>query len=188
MMTGDRWVLLPVDMQQAFDTDAWPRRWNRSVDDHGRQLLDAWRVTDRPVVHVRHDSVEPGSALRPGLPGHRHRDGFEPRPDEAVVAKSVNSAFVGTDLDLRLRRLGATGVVAFGFSTDMCVSTTVRHGANLGWPIVLAHDACDCFDLPSTDGPVIPAEEIHRAHVATLAHEFCEVASTAELVDRIGRQ
>lgn len=184
-MLDERWVLLPVDMQRGFDSDAWPRRWNRAVDDNGRRLLDAWRATGRPVLHVRHDSVEPGSTLRPGQPGHRFRDGFEPRPDEAVVAKSVNSAFIGTDLDLRLGRIGATGLVTFGISTDMCVSTTVRHGANLGWRMLLAHDACDCFDLPALDGSVIPAEDIHRAHLATLAHEFCTVASTADLIDRM---
>ena len=65
-----------------------------------------------------------------------------------MVTKSVNSAFIGTDLDLQLKRLGAKHVVAFGISTDMCVSTTIRTGANMGWDMILVPDACDCFDLP----------------------------------------
>jgi hypothetical protein len=68
-------------------------------------------------------------------------------PGEPVVAKSVNAAFIGTDLDLRLRRLGAQQLVVFGISTDMCVSTKIRVGANLGWRMMLVEDACDCFDL-----------------------------------------
>jgi len=99
-----------------------------------------------------------------------------------VVSKSVNSAFIGTDLDLRLRRLGAERIVTFGISTDMCVSTTVRVGANLGWKMVLVTDACDCFELPDGHGGTIPARAIHDAHVATLGFEFCEVASTAQIV------
>ena len=28
-------VLLPVDMQQAFDLPSWPPRWNEAVDRNG---------------------------------------------------------------------------------------------------------------------------------------------------------
>jgi nicotinamidase-related amidase len=177
----DRAVLVPIDMQQAFDGPGWPRRWNDSADANGLALLAAWRSAGRPIIHVRHDSVESGSSLSAGAPGNAFRPGFEPRADEPLVVKSVNSAFIGTDLDLRLRRLGAKHVVTFGISIDMCVSTTVRTGANMGWDMVLVPDACDCFDLPDGSGGTIPAEEVHRAHVATLAFEFCRTLSTAEL-------
>ena len=80
----------------------------------------------------------------------------------------MNSAFIGTDLDLRLKRLGAKHVVAFGISTDMCVSTTVRTGSNMGWDMILVPDASDCFDLPDGQGGTIAAEDVQRAHVATL--------------------
>lgn len=178
----DRAVLLPIDMQQAFDEPAWPRRWNPAVDDNGRALLAAWRRASRPIIHVRHDSATPDSSLAPGQPGNAFRPGFGPRDGEPLVTKSVNSAFIGTDLDLRLRRLGARHVVVFGISTDMCVSTTVRTGANMGWDMILVPDACDCFDLPDGRGGTIPAEQIHVAHVATLAFEFASVMNVADLV------
>jgi nicotinamidase-related amidase len=177
----DRAVLLPIDMQQAFDAPPWPRRWNQNVDSNGLALLAAWRAAGRPIIHVRHDSVEPGSTLAPGTPGNALRPGFEPLDGEPLVTKSVNSAFIGTDLDLSLKRLGAKHVVAFGISTDMCVSTTVRTGANMGWDMVLVRDACDCFDLPDGQGGTIAAEEVQRVHVATLAFEFCRTLSTTEL-------
>jgi nicotinamidase-related amidase len=176
-----RAVLLPIDMQLAFDEPRWPRRWNADVDRNGMALLAAWRAAGRPIIHVRHDSVAPGSSLAPGAAGNAFRPGFEPLGDESVVSKGVNSAFIGTDLDLRLKRLGARHVVVFGISTDMCVSTTVRTGANMGWDMILVPDACDCFDLPDGSGGTIPAEEIQRAHVATLAFEFCRIFPTAEL-------
>ncbi|MGY2053016.1 cysteine hydrolase family protein [Methylobacterium sp. JK268] len=175
-------VLIPIDMQRAFDAPPWPGRWNREADRNGLRLLAAWRDAGLPIIHVRHDSAEPDSTLRPGRPGHRFRDGFEPRDGEPVVAKSVNSAFIGTDLDLRLRRLGATDLVVFGLTTDMCVSTSVRTGANLGWRIALVGDACDCLDLPDGAGGVIPAAQVHAVHCATLAYEFCRVIATEEAV------
>lgn len=178
-------VLLPIDMQKAFDGPPWPRRWNSALDRNGLALLDAWRRRGLPIIHVRHDSVAPGSTLRPGEPGHAFRDGFAPRQGETLVAKSVNAAFIGTELDLRLRRLGATSVVAFGLSTDMCVSTTVRVGANLGYRMVLVADACDCFDLPDGRGGSIPAETVHAVHLATLGFEFAAVASTAAVLAQL---
>jgi hypothetical protein len=85
--------------------------------------------------------------------------------------------------DLRLRRLGAQSVVVFGITTDMCVSTTVCVGANLGWRMVLVHDACDCCDLLSVmTGGIIPARDVHDAHVATLAAEFCTAVSTRDIL------
>lgn len=72
--------------------------------------------------------------------------------------------------------------MAFGISTDMCVSTTIRTGANLGWRFTLVADACDCFDLPDGQGGTIPATAIQAAHVATLSAEFCEIARTADLI------
>ena len=176
-------VLLPIDMQQAFDRAPWPRRWNSNVDANGLALLADWRAAKLPIIHVRHDSIERGSTLAPGTCGNAFRPGFEPQGAEQLVTKGVNSAFIGTDLDLRLKRLGAKHVVVFGISTDMCVSTTVRTGANMGWDMVLVPDACDCFDLPDDKGNVIPAEEIQRAHVATLAFEFARTFSTADLTE-----
>lgn len=177
----DNAVLLPVDMQQAFDSAPWPRRWNQDLDRNGLRLLDIFRQAGRPIIHVRHASVEPNSILRPEAPGHAYRDGFGPQEGEAEIVKSVNSAFIGTDLDLQLRRLGARSVVAFGVSTDMCVSTTIRTGANMGWRMVLVADACDCFDLPDGSGGTLPAETVHAVHLATLRAEFCEVVSVQDM-------
>jgi len=97
---------------------------------------------------------------------------------EPLVSKSVNAAFIGTDLDLRLRRLGVRHVVLFGISTDMCVSTTARVAANLGYRVTVVGDACACFELPDGNGGTIDADAIHRAHLATLRAEFAEVVDT----------
>ena len=177
-----RTVLLPIDMQQAFDDPKWPKRWNKAADSNGRALIAEWRRSGRPIIHVRHDSITPSSSLAPGQPGNAFRPGFEPLDGEAMVTKGVNSAFIGTDLDLRLKRLGARHGVTFGISTDMCVSTTVRTGANLGWDMLLVPDASDCFDLPDGKGGTIPAQQVHDVHVATLAFEFCRIVMTGDLV------
>ena len=182
MHLDERTALIPIDVQQAFDYEPWPRRNNPDMEGNGLRLLAAWRASGRPVIHVNHASVVPESTLAATHPGHAFRPGYEPRAGEPLVTKSVNAAFIGTDLDLRLRRLGITSVVLFGISTDMCVSTTARVAANLGYRTIVAGDACFCFDQPDGDGGVIPAEQIQRAHLATLRAEFAEVAGTDALI------
>ncbi len=98
-------VLLPIAMQRGFGAPGSPALSSRP-DAPALRLLDAWRESGRIVVHVRHESVEPGSGFAPGLPGNAMRDGLSPEPGEALATKSVNAAFIGTDLDLRLRRWG----------------------------------------------------------------------------------
>jgi nicotinamidase-related amidase len=175
-------ALIPIDVQRGFDFPPWGRRDNPAMEDNGRRLLAAWRAALWPLIHVRHDSVMPGSPLATAHPGNAFRDGFEPLTGEPVVAKSVNAAFIGTDLDLRLRRLGVSTVVLFGISTDMCVSTTARVAANLGYRTIVVGDACQCFDLDDGEGGTIRAEDIARAHLATLRAEFAEVLDTSALV------
>lgn len=175
-------ALIPIDVQRGFDYPPWGHRDNPEMEANGMRLLDAWRTSGRVLIHVRHDSVIAGSSLHPDHPGNAFRDGFDPHAGEAVVGKSVNAAFIGTDLDLRLRRLGITSVVLFGISTDMCVSTTARVASNLGYRTVVVGDACACFDLPDGDGGIIAAEAISRAHLATLRAEFAEVVGTNDVI------
>ena len=175
-------ALLIIDVQQGLDDPYYGARNNPAAERRMAELLAAWRAAGRPVLHAQHLSLRPGSPLREGAPGSAIKPEVQPLPGEPVFRKHQNSAFIGTDLDLRLRRLGARHVVAFGISTDMCVSTTVRTGANMGWDMVLVDDACDCFDLPDGKGGLISAKAVQAAHVATLGFEFCKVVSTAEVL------
>jgi nicotinamidase-related amidase len=180
-----RTVLLPIDVQRGFDDARWGRRNNPAMEANGLAVLAAWRAAGLPIVHVRHDSLVAGSPLAPGQAGNAFRAGFEPATGEALVTKSVNSAFIGTDLSLRLARLDAKSLVVFGITTDMCVSTTVRMASNLGYRTFLVGDACACFGVLGSDGIEVGADDVHRAHLATLHAEFARVVSAAAVVEAL---
>jgi nicotinamidase-related amidase len=175
LVLDTRTALIPIDMQRAFDL---PASSNPAVATNGLRLLAAWRAARLPLLHVRHDSVRAGSPFAPGHPGNPLLPGFEPQGDEPLVTKSVNAAFIGTDLDLRLRRLGVEQVVLFGMTTDMCLSTSARVAANMGYRTIVVGDATACFDLVDADGRSVSAADLHRAHLATLHAEFATVTST----------
>lgn len=177
-------ALLLVDVQQAFDDPAWGPRNNPGAEVNLLRLLAAFRSAGRPVAHVKHDSVEPASTLRPERPGNALKPGFEPAGGEPLFSKSVNSGFIGTGLEAWLRDRGLTGLVIGGFITNHCVSTTARMAGNLGFRTAVVSDGCATFDFRDAEG-VIPAATMHRLGLAELRGEFAEVLSTDEVLGRL---
>jgi nicotinamidase-related amidase len=177
-------ALLLIDVQQAFTDPSWGPRNNPGAEANLRRLLEAFRASGRPVLHVKHDSTEPGSTLRPGLPGNALIAGLEPAGDEPLFGKCVNSAFIGTGLEEYLHGRGIEGLVLGGFITNHCVSTTARMAGNLGFRTVVVADACATFDFRDGEG-VIPAETMHRIGLAELRGEFAEVLDTETVLARL---
>ncbi len=175
-------VLLLIDVQRAFDDPALGRRHPDGVDATVGRLLSAWRDAGWPVVHVHHASTEPDSPLRPERAGYAVKPEAAPLPGEPVLVKHVNAAFIGTDLEARLRAAGHDALTVAGFTTDHCVSTTVRMAGNLGFDVQLVADACAAFDRPAADGTVIDAATVQRVHLASLDGEFCRVVSADEVL------
>jgi nicotinamidase-related amidase len=146
-------------------------------------LLRTWRREGRPVVFVRHDSVEERSPLRPERPGNAFKDVVSGEPD-LLVTKRVHSAFLGEpDLHAWLRAAGIDEVVICGIATHQCCETTARMASNLGYGTVFALDATHAFDTRALDGGVIPADDVMRMTAANLHGEFATVVATRALVE-----
>lgn len=177
-------ALLLIDLQRAVDHPSWGERNNPQAEANASALLKRWRARGAPIVHIRHDSAEPHSTYRPGQPGHEFKPETAPLPGETVVAKQVNSAFIGTGLEERLRAAGITELVVCGVSTSNSVETTVRHGGNLGFSITLVEDACFTFARKDYHGRARTAGEVHGMSLANLAGEYCRIAATSEVLAR----
>jgi nicotinamidase-related amidase len=179
----DSTALLVIDVQRAFaDADYWGPRNNPGCEANIAALIAAWRAAGRPLVYVRHDSVEPGSPLAPGLPGNEFQEVVSGEPD-LLVRKSVNSAFYGDpDLHAWLAQRGIGSIAVCGITTNHCVETTARMGANLGYEVLFALDATHTFDRTGPDGERLTADELARATATSLHGEFAAVVKTADLV------
>ncbi|MEL6703855.1 MAG: cysteine hydrolase family protein [Bacteroidota bacterium] len=175
-------ALLIVDVQQGMDD---PRHGPRSTPNavaNMARLLAAWRESGWPVVHVKHNSTVPTSLLRPGLPSNALMPEVAPHQGEPLFEKTVNSAFIGTDLEGYLRARGLTTLVIVGLTTDHCISTTARMAENLGFATTVVADATAAFGKTSYDGRSFSAEEIHEVALANLHDEFATIRATDEVL------
>ena len=180
----DRTVLLVIDVQQGFaEQDAAGRRRNNpDALDRIVDLLGAFRNASRPIFHIRHASIEADSVFRPERPGYRPIAAARELPGEPVVVKRVNSGFIGTDLEGRLRDAGLHTLVICGATTNHCIETTTRMAGNLGFDARLVRDATWTYDRTGPDGEPHTAEAIHAMSLSNLSGEFAEIVTTQDVV------
>lgn len=183
----DNPALLLVDIQQGFDDIAYwgGQRNNLDAETKASELLNLWREKGLPVFHVQHSSTTLVSRLHPSHPGHAFKEIVKPRPDEPVIQKNVNSAFIGTDLKERLDKANIKTLVIVGLTTDHCISTTTRMAGNFGYETFLVSDATATFAKKGVDGQEYPAELIHATALASLNDEFATVVTTEAVTQRI---
>ncbi|WP_207002486.1 cysteine hydrolase family protein [Trinickia mobilis] len=175
-------VLLLIDLQRAIDHPSWGVRNNPHAERQLARLLVRWRNQGWPVWHVRHDSTSPESHYRPGQPGHEFKPEFAPMPGEPVIPKQTNSAFIGTDLENRLRKGNHDRLVVAGVITNNSVETTVRMAGNLGFQTWIVADGCFTFARTDWNGTLRSAEDIHAMSLANLDSEYCIVTTTDALL------
>jgi len=178
-------ALLIIDVQQGLDNPALRKRTNLNAEANIARLLKLWRDSHLPVIHIQHCSTDPDSLLQPHLPGNAFKPEAMPVSGEAVFQKTVNSAFIGTELESYLKSEQIKQLVIVGLTTDHCVSSSVRMAGNLGFEVILVGDATATFERYDNDGKLISAQDMHRIHLASLSGEFCRVFSTAEICDRV---
>lgn len=142
--------------------------------------LEGARAAGVPVIHVVHHG-QPGTLFDPAGPLASILHEVAPRAAEPVVAKRLPSGFTGTRLFALLQELRVTIPVFAGFMTHMCVSSTTRSATELGFRPWVLRDACAARPLPDGSGGVLEAEDVHRAHLASLADRFAGLTEAREV-------
>lgn len=180
-------ALILIDIQQGFDNIAYwgGQRNNPDAEVNARKLLDYWRANKLPLFHIQHCSVNPDSLLAEGNPGNAHKKIVKPLPGETVIKKSVNSSFIGTNLQQQLDAAGIDTVVIAGLTTEHCVSTTARMAGNFGYNTFVVADATAAFSKTGIKGEHYDAETIHLTALAQINNEFATVLNTDEVLNAL---
>jgi nicotinamidase-related amidase len=80
---------------------------------------------------------------------------LEPKEGEKIVQKQHPSSFAGTSLDAYLKKVGKNKIVLTGYIAHVCVSTTARVGAELGYEVILAQNAIGDRDIPGAKASAV---------------------------------
>lgn len=145
-------------------------------------LLAACRQKALPIVHIQHISTRPGASFFvPNTTGVDIHESVFPKADETVFQKNYPNSFRGTPLLEHLKSKQISRLVIAGMMTQMCVDSTTRAAADLGFSCLLAHDACATRDL-TFNGALVPAASVQLAYLAALNGLFARVLTANEIV------
>jgi nicotinamidase-related amidase len=178
-------ALIVIDLQKAIDHPSWGERNNHDAEKNVAALLRFWRASKRPIYHIRHDSTDPASHYRPGQAGNEFKPECKPLDGESVIAKRVNSAFIGTNLESALRYQQQNLLIISGVITNNSVEATVRMAGNLGFDTFLVEDACFTFARKDWAGQHRTASEVHAMSLANLDGEYCTVIRTVDVLSAV---
>lgn len=175
-------ALLLIDIQNDyFPGGAMELTGSGTAAAKAGHLLQAFREKGLPVLHVQHISTRPGATFfLPGSAGVQIHESVAPRPGEPVFQKNYPNSFRDTPLLAYLQEHHISQLVVAGMMTHMCIDTTTRAAADLGFACVLAGDACATRSL-SFGGVTVSAENVQAAFLAALNGLFAAVQSAHDI-------
>lgn len=153
------------------------------------RLLAAFRAKNGKIVYTRNTAQKQDASDCPrhvrklfretgNYAGSRENeiiDELKPLPNEYVVDKTTVGAFASTNIHVLLTAIGAEQLYFAGVSTNICVDTTARGGADRGFVCALVDDACGA-----------PRPEYHDAAITSFQRLFGRALSTDEALKELG--
>ncbi|MFD0338404.1 isochorismatase family protein [Streptomyces sp. NPDC127117] len=179
---------LPVQALLVVDVQADAVVGERAVPDAGRlldrtaDLIARARRGGALVVHVQNDG-QPGTGDEPGTPGWELHHRVDASDTEVVVRKTRDDGFHGTLLGGLLADSGVRALAICGVMSEMCVQATARTALELGYRVVMPHDAHATHDIPAAPGisDRIPAAAVSRVAEWALGSEVEIVARASDV-------
>jgi len=119
-----------------------------------QQLLAFARTNGMPVIFAndaflsddfifRESNAKPHAIM--GTQGAKVINEFGPEESDIIMEKRRFSAFLGTNLDQTLNKMGIDTIAVAGIGTPVCVLTTVLDAIAYDFKAVLLEDCCASF-------------------------------------------
>ncbi|MFM2478897.1 hydrolase [Celerinatantimonas sp. MCCC 1A17872] len=157
-LNPNKTALVLIDLQNGILANKTAPYSSDVVLQKGKDLAEKFRQAGAPVVlvHVGWNAQFSDAPKGEADQAAAHPEGGLPEgwmdfapglqeESDLVVLKHQWGAFTGTGLDLQLRRRGIDTIVIGGVATNIGVESTVRHGWELNYNMVVVEDACATF-------------------------------------------
>ncbi|MDD5015252.1 MAG: isochorismatase family protein [Atribacterota bacterium] len=128
----------------------------QNIVENVKTLAKTARSVNLPVIHIHYIVEEGACGLKQNAPlfrdvkgsnalvrgswGAAPVNGLEPKKGDYVIEKMRMNGFYNTNLDNLLRGLGIEVIIITGAWTNMSIEHTARHGADLGYEVIVASD------------------------------------------------
>jgi ureidoacrylate peracid hydrolase len=118
-------------------------------------------------------------AFTPGSDGHALWPGLEVLPRDLKVFKSRFGAFApgSSELHAILRDRGIDTLIVTGTASQVCCESTARDAMMMNYKVFFVADGNATFN-----------DEEHNATLSAMAHTFCDVIGTDDLLGMIEAQ
>lgn len=154
----ESYALIIVDMQNDFVSPGAPVQVSgaQATVPRIREALDAFRAARLPIFHVYREYREDGCDVEnfrvndflrkakyavPGAKGCEIVEELKPLPGERLIMKNRFSAFMNTELDWILRRLGVKRLAVCGTQYPNCIRATVFDAVAYDYLVTVLTDA-----------------------------------------------
>lgn len=162
-------TLVMIDCQNTYTQGVLELEGVQKALDAAAELLDRARSAGTPIIHIMHDAGV-GTPYDVSADIGQIVSRVAPIGDEPVIVKNYPNSFVGTDLEEKLKGLGAENLILAGFMTHMCVNSTARGAFSLGYSPTVVGSATATRKLPGAGG--VDASSLQVASLAAIADLF----------------
>ena len=127
-------VLLVIDTQKLITNE---NLYNFDLFvSNVEKIIHTARQNNIEVIYVRHDDG-PNEELTKGTEGFEIYEKFQPKGQEKIFDKHVNSAFKESGLLQYLKDKGEKDIIVVGLQTDYCIDATIKTGYEHGFDIIV---------------------------------------------------
>ncbi|PCF48802.1 cysteine hydrolase family protein [Staphylococcus delphini] len=130
-----------------------------------------------PIIYIQHINTKPNPTFfEADTEGVALHSELALQPESIIIEKHFPNSFLQTELQATLDQLDVDRLVITGMMTHMCVDSTTRAAAELGYHPVLIHDATATRTL-TFNGNDVEASDVQNAFISSLTN-FSTVMST----------
>jgi len=174
-------ALVVIDFQNEYFSGRMPIDDGMQALKNTQRLIEFADKSKIPVYHVQHVAPAGSAVFALDGEGVKFHPLMQPRLGDVVVQKSNVSAFVGTDLDARLKKANVKTLIISGLMTHACVAGAARDAAPAGYSVVVASDASATRAITRVGGETVSKDELHRAALAEIEDTFGDVLTTDQI-------
>ena len=175
-LTSESSALLVIDVQQGlFSLPGLDLHQPGELLSCIAALIARARSNGIPIIYTQYCGP-PGNPLEAGSLGGQIHAAIAPLPGDLVIQKDDSDAFLRTELQAELERLGVTALVVCGMQSEFCVDTTCRSAYGLGYKVLLVQDGHTTGDAGS-----LRAEQIIEHHNQTLGRAYVTLRLAADV-------